>query len=278
MTLCIETDRLSVTVDPDFGARVTSLTDKVTGREWLVRGPTVPNETYGGAQARGWDECFPTVLSCLRAGRDHGELWGRATRQESETSVWCGAGWQFSRRLAAEGAILRANYELKNTGEEALDWMWSQHCLIAPEAGERLQLKGFADFSIGGRVLEWPRHGERDLSVCGGPSENFAAKIYSRALPGQVVAALDGPRGGIAFCWDGAELPAMGLWLNWGGWPLPPGSAVYQLAIEPTTAAADSLDAAVESGAAWQLALGNSASWSVEIRLTNPIDPERGFQ
>jgi hypothetical protein len=278
MTLCIETDRLSATVDPAFGARVTSLTDKVTGREWLVQGATVPGDTYGGEQARGWDECFPTVLSCLHAERDHGELWGRPTQLEGDSSVWCGPGWRFTRRLIAEGASLRAEYVLENTGDETLDWMWSQHCLIAPEPGERLILSGFTAFSAGGGAIEWPHDADRDLSVCGGPSEGFAAKIYAKALPGPVTAAVEGSDGGISFSWDGAELPAMGLWLDWGGWPLPPDAPVYQLAIEPTTAAADDLDAAVEAGAAWRLPPGISASWSVRIRLTNPIDSERGFQ
>src|ERR1700685_2525321 len=75
---------IRVAVAPECGARVTSLVDLRTGREWLTQGEPASNPSiearYGLHEAAGWDECFPTVSSCTIGGeyfRDHGELWGK---------------------------------------------------------------------------------------------------------------------------------------------------------------------------------------------------------
>ena len=55
----VESEAIRAEVEPAFGARVTSLVDRRTGRDWLVPGAAVPGGAYGAAQAVGWDECFP---------------------------------------------------------------------------------------------------------------------------------------------------------------------------------------------------------------------------
>ena len=37
--ILLESDRARVEIEPAFGARVTALRDKRSGREWLVAGP-----------------------------------------------------------------------------------------------------------------------------------------------------------------------------------------------------------------------------------------------
>jgi len=58
----IENDRLRVAVTPAYGARVVSLLDKLSGREWMTTGPESPNTgeevRYWGDEAVAWDECF----------------------------------------------------------------------------------------------------------------------------------------------------------------------------------------------------------------------------
>jgi hypothetical protein len=101
-----------LTVDPAFGARVLTLTDRNTGRQWLMEGTrasdTSEEAAYLGDASRGWDECFPTVLSCHHAAwggrlRDHGLLWGRpwevvAVDDRRLEARFRGNGIDFSRR------------------------------------------------------------------------------------------------------------------------------------------------------------------------------------
>src|SRR5664279_4148592 len=88
MITWIENDKLRVGIAPAYGARVVSLLDKTSGREWITQGVrsgnTGEDAVYLGAEAVGWDECFPTVgpwdasaTPWRRRLRDHGDLWGR---------------------------------------------------------------------------------------------------------------------------------------------------------------------------------------------------------
>src|SRR5438128_9495905 len=89
--MILENDELRVEVLPERGAMVASLVERATGREWLDQPPTGPErsarlgDVYGGAEACGWDECFPTVNPVAYPEppwqgaplADHGELWSR---------------------------------------------------------------------------------------------------------------------------------------------------------------------------------------------------------
>lgn len=271
MTL-IETEDLRAEVAPQFGARVVSLIDRRTGRQWLVPGAMVETPSYLAEAARGWDECFPTVSSCASAPRDHGDLWGRPVRMEGSEAIWDGPGWRFRRRLRAEGARLWARYRVENTGAVPLPWMWSQHLLVDPRPGDRIVLDGFDTVIRGGEPVDWPHIAGRDLTRCGGIEDGFAVKLYARARPGQVTAAVQGPDGGLALGWDGAAMPALGLWLDYGGWPPPPGAPVVQVALEPTTACADDLDSALTRGEGRYLSPGATEAWTITLDLTGPAD------
>ncbi|HSH33484.1 MAG TPA: hypothetical protein VLB31_07680, partial [Actinomycetota bacterium] len=94
----LENDAVRLACEPDVGARITSLVDLRTGREWLVPG-TLPGNAaasaaegavFGGTEAFGWDECLPTVAPCpdpadatAPALRDHGDQWGRPADVEA---------------------------------------------------------------------------------------------------------------------------------------------------------------------------------------------------
>jgi hypothetical protein len=279
--IAIESDRMRVEVDPAFGARVTALWDKRAGREWLVTGPREGDRseaaTYGAREARGWDECFPTVAPCEhpRWGRlrDHGLLWGRPWRVVAHgptlRASYREERFAFTRVLDVHGPTLTVAYELEGEGD--LPWMWSQHCLLAARPGERLALEGFCGFRTEGRPLDWPALDGRDLSVVGAPEDGFALKAYADAR-GAARAVLEGAEGGIAFAWDAGQVGALGLWLDWGGWPADPalGAPVHQLAIEPTTAPSDDLLGAEAAGAARVLRPDLLASWRMTISLTDP--------
>ena len=120
--LVIESEAMRVAVLPAFGARVVSLLDKRSAREWMFEGgqtsDTGEDAVYGADAAVGWDECFPTVspwdasqTAWQRRLRDHGDIWGRpwtvdAHDARSLTTTYATAEFAFSRSLSVDGPVL----------------------------------------------------------------------------------------------------------------------------------------------------------------------------
>src|SRR6266581_820604 len=84
--LCNQEVELAVV--PELGARIISLKDLRTRREWLWHpsgGPKLfrnrPSDKFESSPLVGMDECLPTIAPCSWKGRDlpdHGEVWGTA--------------------------------------------------------------------------------------------------------------------------------------------------------------------------------------------------------
>ncbi len=277
----LSTDRLALIVDAGFGGRVTSLTDLVTRREWLLQGPRADDVSeaaeYRGAASRGWDECFPTVLSCESAVwgrqlRDHGMLWGRPWEvvdvgSQHLEARFQGDGISFCRRLVLQGAGLTAAYAVTSARAAPVPYLWSQHCVLNPVEGDLISLSGQGPMAAAGVTFDWPAHPARDLSRVGPADEGFVLKSYG-LTPAHATAQISGTQGGLRFDWDGSDIPALGLWLDYGGWPEE--SPLRQVAIEPTTGAADDLAGAEATGQARLLNPGETHRWSVRLTLTDP--------
>ncbi len=294
----LTTDALEVAILPDYGARVVALVDRRTGRNWLASGrlPTAPDESgvYGVEAAAGWDECFPTVSPCDGAGtpwpgrlRDHGDLWGRPWQVEdlqasAMSAFYAGDGYRFARSLLLEGDRLVASYRLDNDAEATMPFLWSQHALLALRPGERIELPGVAEVeathvspqpltSPPSRV-RWPEgDGLAPFALdCVQPtSAQFAAKLY--ATGGERRARIGGVSEGLDLAWEGVD--HVGLWLAYGGWPSP--NQILHVAIEPTHAPDDHLQAAMSRGRAAELSPGATACWRVSLRLRAP-PPDAG--
>ena len=283
-TVVLSSDRMSLSVDPGFGARVMDLTDLATGRQWLLTGPkaqdTSETAVYRGAASRGWDECFPTILPCDNQAwggrlRDHGMLWGRPwtvveAGPQDLTARFDGDGIRFTRRLAVSGPQLTASYAVTSTRAVAVPYMWSQHCVLHVTPFDRISLAGQGRMEAAGLTFDWPDHPSRNLTRVGPTDEGFVLKSYA-PVSGEGMAQVSGRQGGVRFDWDGAAVPALGLWLDYGGWPEE--APLHQLAIEPTTAGADDLAGAMALGQERWLAPGDTHNWSVRLTL---LDPEKG--
>ena len=288
--------RVSLELNPEFGARITKLADLETGRHWLTEGECEGDPSdeaeYLGEQARGWDECFPTISTCevdhWGELRDHGLLWGRPWEaKQTDDAIdarHVDERFTFRRRLRLDGKAVVAEYAVANTSDRAFSYIWSQHCLLEIRAGEVISVPGKAfDYRIsqvshfGKKIsasgLEWPVHGPTglDLSKAMSKSERFHAKIHGFAgtahdpSDSRLEASASGPRGGIRFIWDRGSAPGLGLWLNYGAWPNnDPGQ---QIAIEPTTASTDCLDEAAKLDRACMLNAGEVSAWSVRVEL-----------
>lgn len=285
-TTTISSGRMSLSVDTAFGARVTDLTDLATGRQWLLTGQRAPDTSetvvYRGLESRGWDECFPTILPCVAREwggrlRDHGMLWGRPwgiveAGPQVLTSRFCGDGIYFDRQLVLSGSELTASYTVTSTLTAAVPYMWSQHCVLSLTQADRISLTGQEQMMTDGLGFDWPEYPGRDLTRVGAEDEGFVLKSYART-PGAATAEVRGPQGGLRFDWDGAEIGALGVWLSYGGWPKE--APLHQVAIEPTTAAADDLAGAIALGQERWLAAGEMHNWSVRLTLLDPAEGAR---
>ena len=213
-TLVLDNDRVRVVVVPALGARVISLVDRFTNRDWLVQGEPPDAVTlaaweheeavFDGAAAYGWDECLPTVAPCpdpLDAAaaplRDHGELWGRPcdVREEAGALValWRGTrrSYRFTRRLRLDGAAVVAEYELHNDGADELPVLWSMHPLLALAQGSVFEVEGLASVRVADAVgvplarghAAWPEAPALDggmlaLDTVGAPDSGVALRMF----------------------------------------------------------------------------------------------------
>ncbi len=286
----IESNALQVEVDPDFGARVVSLIDRRSGRDWMAKGPQSSqvgeDVVYAADEAVGWDECFPTVApwdasetAHGRRLRDHGDLWGRPFAIEAQATdslalSRTAGGFRFARRLSVQDGVLTADYTVDNVGAVALPYMWALHGLLAVTPEDRIALGVDAVsatyLSRDGKTtvapqLAWPGPDPvlgLPLDVVHPSDTQFAGKLYASAVPG-ARASVSGPRGAIDIAWDGVA--HLGIWLNYGGWPAPGNG--HHIALEPTTAPVDHLGQALEQGSAATLAPGASARWTITMTL-----------
>jgi galactose mutarotase-like enzyme len=288
----IASEVMEVSVLPDYGARVVGLRDRRTGRDWLAPGAPSPQTgegaVYRGAEAVGWDECFPTVSPWdgtqtlwRRPLRDHGDLWGRpwsvdeASRTVLATS-FAGDLFRFSRTLSVDGPTLTAAYRLDNRAADDMPYLWALHGLLAVTPADRIVLPAVDSATAtylqsGSHVLDansvsWPETNgvlPFPLDAVQGPATGFAGKLYAE-VPASASAAIGHDGQWLRIGWD-ASITTLGIWLNYGGWPAGPGS--HHIAIEPTTAPADHLGDALDAGRAAWLKPGASASWTITLTL-----------
>lgn len=292
----IESSDIRVEIDPAFGARVLSLIDKRSGRDWMAKGPqskqTGEDAIYLADEAVGWDECFPTVAPWDATGtalgrklRDHGDVWGRpwsvdAQAADSLTTTWTDGAFRFTRKLQLAGATLTASYDVANVGTAPLPFMWALHGLLAVTPEDSIAIGGVGSvaasyISRDGKTivaprLPWPRAGgvvDTALDAVQLADSHFAAKAYASDIPSGS-ASVGGRKGWLDFSWSNDELRHLGLWLNYGGWPEP--GNVHHLALEPTTAPVDHLGQALEQGTAITLAPGASRRWRATLTLRAP--------
>lgn len=268
---------IEIVVLPEMGAKIVSLKDLATNREWLsqaglpIRRVEVLSDAFNKYDMSGWDECFPNLAAGLYFNVpwrgtplwDHGEVWQRpwSWEQTSDglaTSI-CGLQlpYQFTRYLRLIGKNLEIIYRVRNLSEIPFVCMWSMHPLFDARPGMRMLLpRGCRMVVDSAQELVSVRYRERfewpwftsgagniqDLSVARVPADGFAMKLFSEK--GQVRrAALSDPTVG---AWLGVEMdpqavPHLGMWLNEGRWPTGEGS-FYHIALEPTTGCSDSLE------------------------------------
>lgn len=251
--IALRGSEIEVVAVPTLGLKLTNLRSP-RGREWLWRNdqvPLAPPSPGAGfveeGDSGGWDECFPTVAPSRVPGApagtpslpDHGELSAPALRVPSR-------GDGGPRRAAGPAA------------------------LPAPPHGQCADAVHGRDDLARNDVVSWPAGiaGQEDGFRFPGDG-GWAVKCFGDVGPSGRMLLTDPRRSErLEIRVRPAEVPQVGVWINCRGWAPPGRRPYYNLALEPSIGAPDSLEAAVQEwGTARTLAPGEVREWEVEVAL-----------
>lgn len=299
----LETDTLRTVVVPELGAKLVSLFDKRSQREWLAGpgGRPVRRVPYGAPfheqDLSGWDEMFPTIVACAYPGPgarhgtalpDHGEVWTLpwTVEEAGNGSLTLSVeGRALPYRLTRTAEFLAADalqlqYRLVNLGQDAMPYIWAAHpqfaCGTAAEVIFPPQVTsvvntipaswgwGAPETRFGWPVAIAPDGGPTYIDRVGPPALHKGRKFF---VPPEVQAGWAGLIRHPAGDWLRLEWdPALVRYL--GLW-VDEGILSHEsvAAPEPTTGFYDSLAVAWDRQAVAVVAPGETQSWALLVRL-----------
>lgn len=280
--------KVSVSLVPRYGARVVSLKDLASGREWLdgwtprsarrLHPPRVDGDFMTSPLA-GLDECIPTIGRCRVAGRDlpdHGETWDTPAPVDPEAAARgeLVSAWKlrsvpvdFTRRITLAGAAVRFAYSATNRTSRPVPFLWAWHGLLSLRRGDRLELPPQVRKIVtrNGVPRPWPRAfpgcdlSTGDLAASG--RGNFKGFLGPLAVGAATVR--DARDRSLTLRWPASVHPYIGLYINRG---LTRG--LHQWAIEATNVRGDVLEKALpdKSPLHW-LAPRETRGWTLTARI-----------
>ncbi|MBS3944822.1 MAG: DUF5107 domain-containing protein [Melioribacter sp.] len=304
--ISLENDFIKVVFLPEIGGKMIKFINKKTGTNFLLE-PQNKDKTYKKAfhgapflnyDVSGFDECFPTVEACTIQSKlgsqvsfpDHGQLWSKPWRYqitEDETLIRTAKGvnwdYSFSKKVHLEENRFVIDYLVENNEEEPLPYVWAAHPLLNVEEGDEIYLtdeiqKVFLywanDPSLGkkGDSLEWPLIDEKnDYSRIPDRNIGKAVKLFSSKLkePGWATLHKTKNRESFLISFDCNNIPYLGIWLCYGGWPENNSLKHFTVALEPTNACCDSLANAIENNACGILQPHQKNEWKIEFVVVN---------
>lgn len=272
---------LQIVVIPDLGAKIVSLKNLCSGREWMYNPNGSPNlfrnrpdDDFARSPLIGWDECLPTIAPCTWRGRalpDHGEVWNTAWRLDEaacergmiKTSVKLPISpFEFTRSIEIQNDTLHVNYHLLNLSGDRQEFLWAMHPLLALQTGDRLALSPDIRQCLGEQPwldsLDFEEKDSTCIKVFASPLQQGRAEIFNPVSNDSLI-----------FKWDVADCNTLGIWLTRGGW-----NGHHHLALEPTNGAPDSLAvAAGKPDNCGVLVPFGKKEWRIQIQATSHYRP-----
>jgi Aldose 1-epimerase len=274
----LNNDETELAVVPELGAKIISLKNLRTEREWLWHPPggvelfhNHANDDFSRSPLVGADECLPTIAPCCWQGRalpDHGEVWS-AQWKVDHSALEHGilttrirlkiSPFELERTIELDGNEICLAYHLTNLSAQEESFLWAIHPLLKIQSGDQLELPATTRSLLNGAA--WVDAIDSDIP------EGNCAKVFARPLTEGLVGIRNRATGDLLeFIWDIAENDTLGLWLNRGGW-----HGHDHFAIEPTNASSDLLTIAAEQGCCGKVPASNSVNWQLRLRIS-PCD------
>ena len=300
--LALETPALRVITVPAKGAKIVSIFDRLSEREWLLPPkagqfqPVVYGAGFIEQDMSGWDEMFPTIDRCVYPAQgayfdadlpDHGEVWSQAWQVDKNSPstirlsvVGRTLPYVLSRTLHfSDERTLRLSYEVINTGSEPLSALWAAHPQFAADEATRIVLPAEVRQVISVQTTEELPHSEQrlDWALATTPtgarlqldrvrpaSARAHRKIY---LPPDQPVAWAGLQQGEAgawlrLSWETHQIPYLGIWVDEGAF-----NPASTAALEPSTGYYDSLARAWQNGRVMTLPPGVPQRWSLDLTV-----------
>jgi len=265
---------VEIAVAPELGAKIVSLKNAKTGREWLWRpGENLKlfrnraGDDFSASPLTGLDECLPTIAPCSWQGRelpDHGEVWNAAWSVDEK--VWKHGAlrtsarlpispFDFERTIELRGNEVRLSYRLHNRGAAQERFLWAMHPLLRLRACDRLLMPPSTRALCNGEA--WVD--AVDTAVPNGKCSKLFVWPVSQG-EASICNTTSGDR--LDLAWSPAENRALGLWLTRGGW-----HGHHHFALEPANGDADALSEAAARNRCGAIAANDSAAWRVSFRV-----------
>ncbi|MEW6702928.1 MAG: hypothetical protein AB1298_09460 [Bacteroidota bacterium] len=285
------------------------LTNLKTGTQFLLENQRedrlYSSPLYGSKfseyDVSGFDECFPTVSACgkdLNEDKkycfpDHGELWSRKWKfsygQDFVTLFIEGikTKYLFEKKIRIIEDSIEIAYSVRNLSSDAFPYIWSAHPLLKISKGDKIllpenidtvSLHWASDPLIGkpGDLLNLPflilEQNEFDFSIVPDKSVDIALKCFTEKLSKGYAGLYKKEKDEtILFTFDTDEIPYLGIWLCYGGWPNDSKRKHYTIGLEPTNGNSDSLSEAVMKDNYSELCPFGEDNWTLKITLTQGI-------
>jgi galactose mutarotase-like enzyme len=294
----LENEVLRVTVLPDCGARIHEMIDKRTDRDLLYHHPRVEvRAPVFGVSIDDWwsggiDEGIPTGHRCEVDGEElpfMGEVWSmpwtverhddRAVRF-TRSGVITPFNLERVMELRANEPCVRMSHRVRNTGMQAIRFLWGLHPVVPLGAETMIQVpgaRGIVETShpdnrlgIPGLEYAWPA---RDLTHPSAEPDGTWDYHYITDLADGWLAVWDrSEQTGFGVVFPKEVFRSVWIWLVNGGW-----RGIRCVGVEPWTGYPGRLDKAITAGNAVTLAPGEELACETKLVAFQTSVPIEGF-
>jgi hypothetical protein len=303
--ITLHNDRMRVHVLPEEGGRITSIFDMKSNIEFLLqpsdsycRSKSLdPWDRFENSACAGIDDCLPSVGACgpeTPGGPvpDHGDFWrlrwNVVSTSKSESVSMAATSYSrpllFEKQLILYDSSLEIRYRIRNISDTPVPFLYALHPLLAIDPGDRIVLPPEVSavrvessrldrVGVPGSVIDWPNPGgagsSLDLSCTEAISASTAEMLYTGRLRAGCCGLYRAQSGqGIAVRFDTKQLPYLGLWFCYGGWPEDAAQPrQYAVAFEPTVAPQGTLASALKHDQAPAIAAHACFEFSIVLEL-----------